>query len=217
MKINFLSKAFLTVVLAMQIYACDSTSSVVPSPTPTPNIPLFTRIGGNVESIAVITDDFIQNITADGTIYTDALFKPIIDDSAKLTVFKQKMTDYICQIAGGSCTYSNDNQVTTSLNLTTDQYNNFKNDLGKTFDKFKILAKDKTDFMNIFDPVKVQMFIVTAPTPVPSVTPVASGSPQSSPQISASPQASPQTSGQVSATPQSSPTVTPSVQVSASP
>lgn len=168
-KFNLLVKNILILLVSTQIISCSSSTTIKATPTPTSSLSLFTRIGGNIDAIKIIAEDFMQNVSKNTLLQTP--FSEIIKDTEKLKNYNKKLADYICQISNGGCNYSSDNTIQI-INLTQEQYNLFKSELTKTLDKFKVLANDKTELNTLFDPLKVGLFIIVAPSPspVPSVS-----------------------------------------------
>lgn len=165
-KLKLISKFALVIISSFQLISCGGTSNIKPTPTPTSSLPLFTRLGGNYESISIISEDFMQNVLLNSSL--KEVFSDLSNDKEKLKNYNKKITDYICEISKGGCTFVNDNSLVK--NLTQEQYNTFKGEITKTLDKFRVLANDKTDLTNIFDPLKVGMFVIIVASPVPQVS-----------------------------------------------
>ncbi len=186
-KVSLLSFMFLPLC-----YSCLSSSSTAQvTPTATPKLPLFLRLGNNKEALAVIVDDTMNNVSIDESL--KAVFAPVLSNAEKLKLLKEDLTNYICQISGGSCVIAI-SSVRQPLTIDTTQYTTFKSQLSKTLDKFRIIAQDKADLNLIFDPAKVGLFRLITPTPAPSVIP-------SSVVVNTSPNPSPINTVQVSSTP----------------
>lgn len=162
-KLKLISKFTLIIITSIELISCGGTSNIKPTPTPTNSLPLFTRLGGNYEAISIISEDFMQNVLGNSTL--KEIFSDLSNDKEKLKKYNKNLTDYICQISNGGCTFVNDTALVK--NLTQEQYTSFKGDLTKTLDKFRVLASDKIDLTNIFDPAKAGLFIVPEPTPTP--------------------------------------------------
>ena len=115
---------------------------------------LYDRIGGK-DAITGMVEDFVANIAADKRI--SAFF-----DGADMTGFKQKLIDQICERTGGPCKYTGKDMKTShaGMNIKDADYNALVEDLVKSFDKFKVGEKEKTDLLAALSKMKGD--IVTA-------------------------------------------------------
>ena len=183
--VSYLKISLVSFIFIPLTYSCSGTAANVQiTPTPTPKLPLFLRLGNNKEALSVIVDDLFLNVAADTTINTK--FKDLLNDAARLKKFKDNLVTYMCKLSAGGCTFTPDPSQ-QPISLDTNEYTTFKGNLTKTLDKFKVLAGDKNDLNLLFDPQKDSFFLLTTPTPAPSLSPSASSP---GPSVSGSPTAS---------------------------
>src|ERR1700751_4955974 len=64
---------------------------------------LYDRLGGKKAIVAVV-DEFVGRVAADSRI--NGYFKDTASDPMRLSAFKMKLVDQICQASGGPCKYT---------------------------------------------------------------------------------------------------------------
>ena len=103
-------------------------------------------------AIALVVDDFVANVVADGRI--NARFKALPPTAvAKL---KSNLSDQICEAAGGPCSYLGRDMKAThkGMNITDAEWSATVEDLVKALDKNKVPAKEKAELLAALGPLK---------------------------------------------------------------
>jgi hemoglobin len=115
--------------------------------------PLYDRLGGK-PAITAVVDEFVSRVAADKRI--NAYFAPTASDPARLTSFKGKLVDQICQASGGSCKYRGKNMKAAHMGMgvTTADFNALVEDLVGALDKFKVGQHEKDQLLGALGPMK---------------------------------------------------------------
>lgn len=114
---------------------------------------LFARLGG-MKAIKAVVDDFVGNCATDDRI--KGFFSATAADKKRLTAFKQKLTDQICEAAGGPCKYKGKSmeEAHKGMGIQEEHFNALVEDLTKSLDKFKVKEEDKNTLLGVLGPMK---------------------------------------------------------------
>lgn len=108
--------------------------------------PLYKRLGGK-KAITMVVNDFVGNVAGDNRI--NGFFAQTAADPKRLESFKKKLTDQICEAAGGPCKYTGQDMKTAhrGMNINDEHFNALVEDLVKALDKNKVGAKEKDELL----------------------------------------------------------------------
>jgi hemoglobin len=140
---RLIGSALLVVTVVVSLAACASMREERPS--------LYKRLGGR-EGIALVVDDFVANVVADGRV--NARFKDMKPPA--VARFKTNLADQICDAAGGPCSYQGRDMKTThkGMNVTEAEWNATVDDLVKALDKRKVGDKEKSELLGVLSAMK---------------------------------------------------------------
>lgn len=118
-----------------------------------PKKKLYDRLGGK-QAIKAVVDEFVANCGADKRI--NSFFGGLAKDPAKMTAFKKKLVDQVCQATGGPCKYTGKTMKEThkGMGVTTAHFNAVVEDLTKALDKLKVPAPEKKELLAALGPMK---------------------------------------------------------------
>jgi len=110
---------------------------------------LYDRLGG-VYSIAVVVDDFIDRIMADGRLNAN----PRVDEAHHRVTppgFKFLVTEMVCWASGGPQSYSGRTMGDSHrhLMITGQEWTAFMDDFQQTLDKFSVPQKEQDELKAI--------------------------------------------------------------------
>jgi len=90
-----------------------------------------------------VVDDFVMQLATDPSL--GAFFKGHSEDSIKK--IRQHVIDFICNAAGGPCSYTGRDMKTShkGLGITEAQWNKSVEYLKATLDKFKVTEKEQNE------------------------------------------------------------------------
>ncbi len=110
--------------------------------------PLYQRLGGK-EAINAVVKDLLANGMA------DARLQPRLSklDGAKC---ERQLTDLLCEATGGPCKYTGRDMKTahTGWKVTETEWQAFVDNLGKTFDRFNVPARERGELAGMLLPMK---------------------------------------------------------------
>ncbi len=110
---------------------------------------LYERLGG-IYSIAVVIDDFIDRIMADGRLNAN----PAVNEAHHRVPpagFKYFVTEMVGWATGGPQKYTGRSMPDSHrhLNITPKEWDAFMDDFQQTLDKFKVPAAEQTELKTI--------------------------------------------------------------------
>jgi hemoglobin len=122
-------------VVALGILALTGCASARQTPT------LYERLGG-ARAIYAVVDDFVGRVT------TDPRVKRYFEGS-NLQLVRQQLTQFVCQAAGGPCTYLGADMKTAhvGLGISDADFDAVAEDLVASLDKFKVVPRDKEELL----------------------------------------------------------------------
>jgi len=114
---------------------------------------LYERLGGK-KAISAVVDEFLANCAADARI--NKFFAATAADANRLSSFKGKLVDQICQAGGGPCLYKGKSmkEAHAGMGISTADFNALVEDLVKALDKLKVGEKEKNELLGILGPMK---------------------------------------------------------------
>ena len=124
----------LVALVSLPLAGC---AGVRPEPT------LYERLGG-ARAIYVVVDDFVDRVT------TDARIKRYFEGS-NLPLVRQQLTQFLCQVAGGPCTYLGADMKTghVGMGISNADFDAVAEDLTASLDKFRVAAREKHELLTI--------------------------------------------------------------------
>ncbi len=142
------------VVLTLGLAACAAMRS---EPAPT----LYDRLRAvdsngigrhGRDAISVVVDNFVANMVADSRV--NDRFKGMPGPAVEK--FKSNLSDQLCQMAGGPCSYYGKDMKTAhkGMSITEAQWNATVENLVKALDKGKIGEGEKKDLLAALGPMK---------------------------------------------------------------
>jgi hemoglobin len=139
----------LQLVLVCLVAACGGSGATMQTQKPiTASTSLFDRLGG-LDAIKVVVDDFTANVVADPAI--NARFA-----STDINVFKARLVEQICEVAGGGCTYTGRSmaEAHAGMNISDDEFGALLADLKRSLDKFKVPEREQAELLSALGDMK---------------------------------------------------------------
>ena len=139
----------LWLVVVAGLTACASVGEPVKS---APS--LYQRLGGR-EGIALVVDDFVANVVADGRI--NRRFRAL--QPPQVFKLRSNLADQICDAAGGPCAYLGRDMKTThkGMQVTDAEWNATVEALVKALDKYKVGVREQTELLNALASMKADI------------------------------------------------------------
>ncbi len=114
-----------------------------------PDTSLYARLGG-VYAIATVVDDFIERLLVNDVLNANPRIKAARDAVPKAGL-KYRVTELVCVVTGGPCTYSGrtmkDSHV--HLQITAAQWDAMAADFKLTLDKFNVPEREQNELFAI--------------------------------------------------------------------
>ena len=104
------------------------------------------------DAIALVVDDFVANVVADGRI--NERFKAL--KPPEVNKLKSNLADQICEATGGPCSYLGREMKAThaGMKITDAEWNATVEDLVKALDRRKVAEKEKTELIGVLGSLK---------------------------------------------------------------
>ena len=117
---------------------------------------LYQRLGGK-KGIQSVVNDFAARCAADQRI--NSYFAQTVADPKRLTNFKQKLADQICEAAGGPCKYTGKDMKSAhkGMGITSDAFNYLVEDLASTLGKLKVGPNEQNELIGLLAPMKTDI------------------------------------------------------------
>jgi hemoglobin len=114
---------------------------------------LYDRLGGN-KAIAAVVDEFVSRVAADGRI--NRFFAATASDQHRLSMFKRKLVDQICEASGGPCKYTGKDMKSAHMGMGVSgaDFDALVENLVGALDKFKVGAHEKDQLVGALAPMK---------------------------------------------------------------
>jgi hemoglobin len=137
--------------------ADSAADSAVDSPAAAPAATtLFDRLGGR-DAIVAVVDSFVARVAADTRI--NSFFTAAASDPARLSAFKTKLVDQICQASGGPCTYTGKDMKTAhaGMKITNAHFDALVEDLVATLKAFNVAQADQDTLLGVLAPMRTDI------------------------------------------------------------
>ena len=110
------------------------------------------RVVAGRDAIALVVDDFVANVVADGRI--NARFKAL--KPPEVNKLKSNLADQICQATAGPCSYLGRDMKEThkGMKISDAEWNATVEALVKALDRRKVSEKEKTELLGLLGPMK---------------------------------------------------------------
>jgi hemoglobin len=117
---------------------------------------LFDRLGQK-KGIAELVDDFVSNCAADTRI--NAFFAATAADPARLTQFKERLGEQLCEISEGPCRYSGKSmkEAHVGMHVRAEHFTALVDDFAKALDKRKVKPADREKLLETLEPLKAEI------------------------------------------------------------
>ena len=117
---------------------------------------LYDRLGGK-QAIGAVVDEFVARVAADNRI--NHFFSATASNPARLSSFKMKLVDQICEAAGGPCKYTGTDMKTAhhGMGISTADFNALVEDLVGALDKFNVGAAEKSQLLGALGSMQGQI------------------------------------------------------------
>jgi hemoglobin len=117
----------------------------------TPQLTLYTRLGGQ-PAIAAVVDDFVAQVAADSRI--NGRFA-----NANVPRLKILLVEQVCQATGGPCAYTGRDMRSAhaGMGITDAEFNALVEDLVKSLDKFQVAEPDKDELLGLLGGLKSEV------------------------------------------------------------
>jgi hemoglobin len=117
---------------------------------------LYDRLGGKA-AITAVVDEFVGRVAADKRI--NAFFAATAADPKRLSSFKAKLVDQICEASGGPCKYTGKDMKSAHMGMGVSgaDFNALVEDLVAALDKFKVPAHEKEQLLGALGPMKTDI------------------------------------------------------------
>ena len=109
---------------------------------------LYDRLGGKPAIVAVI-DDFVANVSKDNRI--NGRFA-----TTDIPRLKRHLVDQVCSAAGGPCTYTGRDMITThkGMGIKNAEFSALVSDLVAALNTFKVPKAEQTELLGLLGPMK---------------------------------------------------------------
>lgn len=118
--------------------------------------PLYDRLGGK-KAITAVVDEFVSRVAADDRI--NKFFAATAADPKRLSTFKMKLVNQICEASGGPCKYTGKDMKAahTGMGVGGADFDALVQDLTGALDKFMVGAHEKDQLLGALAPMKSQI------------------------------------------------------------
>ncbi len=117
---------------------------------------LYERLGGK-KAITAVVDEFVGRVAMDNRI--NHFFAQTAADPARLSAFKMKLVDQICQASGGPCKYTGKDMKSAhaGMDISGGDFTALVEDLTAALDKFKVGPKEKGELLGALGPMQADI------------------------------------------------------------
>ena len=117
---------------------------------------LYDRLGGK-KAITAVVDEFVGRVAGDARINT--FFAATAADAKRLSSFKMKLVDQICEASGGPCKYKGKDMKTAHMGMGVGgaDFDALVEDLVGALDKFHVGAHEKDQLLGALGPMKADI------------------------------------------------------------
>ena len=117
---------------------------------------LFDRLGQK-KGIAELVDDFVANCAADTRI--NAFFAATAADPSRLTQFKERLAEQLCEIAQGPCQYSGKSmkEAHRGMHVRAEHFSALVDDFTKALEKRNVKNEDREKILGTLEPLQADI------------------------------------------------------------
>jgi len=117
---------------------------------------LYDRLGGK-KAITAVVDEFVSRVAGDARINT--FFAATAADSKRLSMFKGKLVDQICEASGGPCKYKGKDMKAAHMGMGVSgtDFDELVEDLVGALDTFHVGAHEKDQLLGALGPMKTDI------------------------------------------------------------
>lgn len=114
---------------------------------------LYERLGGE-PAIQAVVEDFVGRVLLDTRI--NKWFAHAAGDTEEAAAYKSKLSDFICQAAGGPCHYAGADLRTAHRGraITSEAFDAVVEDLTATLEKLRVPELEKAQLLGMLAPMK---------------------------------------------------------------
>jgi hemoglobin len=114
---------------------------------------LYERLGGT-PAIQGVVDDFVGRVLADERV--NKWFAHAAGDPNEAAQYKSKLSDFICQAAGGPCHYAGADlrEAHRGRGITDKAFDAVVEDLTATLEKLHVPEREKTQVLGLLAPMR---------------------------------------------------------------
>jgi len=114
---------------------------------------LYDRLGGQ-PAIQAVASGLVDKILADNRV--NKWFAHAASSPENTKLYKQKLSDFICQSTGGPCQYTGLDMATAhkGRGVTSEAFSAVAEDLSALLDQLKVPAKEKSEVMTLVGSLK---------------------------------------------------------------
>ena len=114
---------------------------------------LYDRLGGQ-PAIQAVASGLVDKILADSRV--NKWFAHAASSPENTKLYKQKLSDFICQSTGGPCQYTGLDMATAhkGRGVTSEAFSAVAEDLSALLDQLKVPAKEKSEVMTLVGSLK---------------------------------------------------------------
>ena len=114
---------------------------------------LYDRLGGQ-SAIQAVASGLVDKILADSRV--NKWFAHAASSPENTKLYKQKLSDFICQSTGGPCQYTGLDMATAhkGRGVTSEAFSAVAEDLSALLDQLKVPAKEKSEVMTLVGSLK---------------------------------------------------------------
>jgi hemoglobin len=114
---------------------------------------LYDRLGKK-KAITAVVDQFVANVAADNRI--NSFFAATASDPKRLSAFKAKLVDQICQATGGPCKYTGKNMKAAHMGMgvSSADFTALVEDLVKALDNSSVGETEKNELLRALGGMK---------------------------------------------------------------
>jgi hemoglobin len=118
--------------------------------------PLYDRLGGR-KAITAVVDEFVSRVAADNRI--NRFFAATAADSKRLSTFKGRLLDQICEASGGPCKYPGADMKAAHMGMGVGggDFDALVEDLVGALDAFHVGAHEKDQLLGALGPMKTDI------------------------------------------------------------
>jgi hemoglobin len=117
---------------------------------------LYDSLGGKA-AISAVVEEFVSRVAADTRI--NGFFAATAADSKRLSAFKGKLVDQICEATGGPCKYTGKDMKTAHMGIGVSgaDFSALVEDLSGALDTFHVGAHQKDQLLGALAPMKADI------------------------------------------------------------